>query len=64
MVDALARVEVTARALRDLETLFDFVADVDPRLAPPIFSLRPSRSGTQCSIDLSCLHCAERARLR
>ena len=27
----VARVEVTARALRDLERLFDFVADVDPR---------------------------------
>jgi plasmid stabilization system protein ParE len=29
----LARVEVTARALRDLERLFDFIADVDPRRA-------------------------------
>ena len=30
----MARVEVTARALRDLERLFDFVADVDPKRAP------------------------------
>jgi plasmid stabilization system protein ParE len=29
----LARVEVTARALRDLERLFDFVAEVDPERA-------------------------------
>ena len=29
----MARVEVTARALRDLERLFDFVAEVDPKRA-------------------------------
>jgi plasmid stabilization system protein ParE len=29
----VARVEVTARALRDLERLFDFVAEVDPKRA-------------------------------
>jgi plasmid stabilization system protein ParE len=29
----VARVEVTARALRDLERLFDFVAEADPRRA-------------------------------
>jgi plasmid stabilization system protein ParE len=29
----VARVEVTARALRDLERLFDFAAEVDPRRA-------------------------------
>ena len=29
----MARVEVTARAFRDLERLFDFVAEVDPKRA-------------------------------
>jgi plasmid stabilization system protein ParE len=29
----VARVEVTARAFRDLERLFDFVAEVDPERA-------------------------------
>ena len=29
----MARVEVTTRALRDLERLFDFVAEADPRRA-------------------------------
>jgi toxin ParE1/3/4 len=34
----VARVEVTARAFRDLERLFDFVAEADPKLAMPQLS--------------------------